>query len=209
MNPAVVEALPLDPAQELLLQAIQLLPALVILALSWFVGYRVLHHWEIRKKAGELDLEAERLFQQLHGEYKALWRMWKMHHKPNPESPTATTEAIWEMASRVAMLEGRLEALLFQLAASRNLDAQQLRDLGMLRQVVQQLREGMKQGSKLDEEYRGSDYRAFHDLSASLLAMLRMKSVKLTDRQTRSNMQAILAVRVGDLQDLRKQPEKV
>ncbi len=197
-----LDQLPDKFQEEIVLQGLRLVATLIVLAASWLVGQRIVSYWEIRKRIRESDLEAERTFQKLHGEFKALWRIWKVHAKRvNPESGSLTLEAphIWDLVDRASVLEGEFEALLLKLASSRSLSEDDRRNLGLLRQLIQQLREGMKRGSKLDEDFRLSDYQLFHTLSAGFLEILRrpcsFQSASETDRQVRD----IVAVRPGDL----------
>lgn len=200
--------LPDDVKAEIVLQGLQLAGTLIILLLSWLIGQRIIAYWEIKRRIRESDLESERIFQKLHGEFKALWRLWKAYVKGLPENvePSISIQEplLWDLMSRASQLEGECEALLLNLASNRDLSAHDLNQLGQLRQLIQQLREGMKRGQRLNEDFRRADYQLFHSLSAQVLALLRRPSKAQSVEQTDANMKTILAVKSVDLSSRNK-----
>lgn len=64
--------------QSVFLELIKTGLAVLVLGISWFVGQQILAYWEIKKKRRELDIATVTEFQQLYGEYKEVWRLWKL-----------------------------------------------------------------------------------------------------------------------------------
>ncbi len=199
-----LDHLPEGVGETLIIQGIQTGGALVILLASWVIGQRVLNYWEFQKKIRESDLESERAFQKLHGEFKTLWRLWKIHAKRSQPAATGIDDdRTWDLVDRAAAVEGELEALLLKLASNRALTPDDCRDLGLLRQLVQQIREGIKRGSALDESFRRADYDRFHHLTAVTLEILRRRPQFQPATRSERNMKAILAIRPEALEDAR------
>ena len=71
--------------QEVQLELIKAAFSVGLLLLTWFGGQRILNQWDTRKKRKELDIQAAIRFQELIGEWKAVWRAWKVLHAiPEP-----------------------------------------------------------------------------------------------------------------------------
>jgi hypothetical protein len=206
--------LPEEIRAEILVQGLRLGSTLLLLLFSWLIGQRIIAYWEIRRRIRESDLESEKTFQRLHGEFKALWRIWKVHTKQTDPDQTITVSidqpVIWNLLERSSILEGEWEALLLKLASNRKLTPKDLNDLGLLRQLIQQLREGIKRGNRLDEDFRKQDYHLFHKLSARAIEILRQPNQFQNAEKTNQNIEVILAVSPSSLEESRSPtPAKV
>lgn len=200
-----LNALPEEIKEELTLQGLRLGSTLILLIFSWIIGQRIIAYWEIKKRIRESDLESENTFQRIHGEFKALWRIYKVYIKQAPDRSRITTENSpqWSLIERSSILEGEWEALLLKLAGSRKLTATDLTDLGLLRQLIQQLREGIKRNYTLDEPFREKDYQLFHTLSARVIEILRRPFHSQSAAATEMQMRNILEVKPADLEPYR------
>ncbi|MVN78321.1 hypothetical protein GO988_18480 [Hymenobacter sp. HMF4947] len=156
-------------------EAVKLVSSLLLLFSTWAGGYLLLGKWELQKKAREIDLALAMQFQQLFGEFKEIWRLWKVcvpktdTQLPVPPTlPQAPPAIAWELLARASSAEGRVEAVLLKLATDRTLKASQLLTLGLFRQSFQVLRQGIRDGQSLDYGFRDRKYRLFNQLGAQV-----------------------------------------
>jgi hypothetical protein len=97
------------------------------------IGHRIVAWWEQRKKLREMDLALATQFQQLFGEFKEIWRLWKEQRR----KPSADYVASKDLLVRACSAEAGLEAILLKLVTDRRLNPMQLTSLGLFRQAFQ------------------------------------------------------------------------
>jgi hypothetical protein len=156
----------------IVIEAVKWAFTLIILLLTWLVGQRILALWDYRKKSQEWAKDAAERFENTHGEWKAIWRLWKAFkdNKLPPESYGTTTR--WELLTRAAAAEGQIEALLMKLAFERHISHAQRCRLGLFRQAYQTLREAIRDGSSIDWTRESAEYWLMHELSIEAGNML-------------------------------------
>ncbi len=130
---------------ELLKAGLNLGVAVITLILGWFVGQRLTMRWNLRQKQRESDLNTANDFHRLYGEFFAIWKLW------NYSLETKQDEAITRsgLLVRASAAEGGIESLLVRLSASRELSPDDVRALACFRQGYQNLREAIRDNSKL------------------------------------------------------------
>jgi hypothetical protein len=151
-------------------QASKLNPALLVALLGWFVGLRLANSWNLRQKRKELDLETARDFHTIYGQFFAVWKLWaNAHFKPHtdkPIDPPPPEDAWREVLRRACDVEGSLESLLVRIVCEKALSDEEIADLGIFRQLFQELRESIRDRCALNwwsseaEPYAGFKARA-------------------------------------------------
>jgi hypothetical protein len=141
---------------------------LLILGMTWFVGQRILAYWEIKKKRKELDIATTTQFHQLYGEYKEVWRLWKVFKTKLNEEFTAPEHTRWELLKRATSAESKFEAIIVKMATERVLRLSEAKNLGLLRQGFQQLRESIRDGVSFDYNYKAPEYILFNELACEV-----------------------------------------
>jgi hypothetical protein len=156
-------------------EAVKFVFSLLVLFSTWMVGYSLLSKWERQKNARESDLTLNRQFQQLFGEFKEIWRLWKVYaptNLPKYAETQAPASITWELLARASSAEGRVEAMLLKLATDRTLTKDQLLTLGLFRQSFQALRQGIRDGQSLDYGFKDAKYRLFNKLGAQVAHLI-------------------------------------
>lgn len=142
--------------------------ALVILVVTWLLGQRILAYWEIRKKRKELDIVTATQFQQLYGEYKEVWRLWKVFRNPPDKRMTFPENTQWELLKRATSAESKFEAIIVKMATERVLTQTEARNIGLLRQGFQKLRESIRDGKYFDYSHKTPEYILFNNLACEV-----------------------------------------
>ena len=151
------------------LELLKSILALVILYITWAVGQRFITHWELKRKARELDLSIATQFQQLFGEFKEIWRLWKaLKSSPPLQGFVFPEDARWQLLVRASAAEGRVEAIFVKLATDRSLTSTEVRNLGLFRQAYQLLRQGIRDDKSMEYGYRDPQYRLFNELGCKV-----------------------------------------
>src|SRR6185295_12670046 len=94
------------------IELLKIISPLVALLLTWFVGTRILHSWEIRKKKKELDISITSEFYKLYGEFTSVWRLWKVHYDNYANKASLSEKSLenyWELLKRSSDVEGGME----------------------------------------------------------------------------------------------------
>jgi hypothetical protein len=148
--------------------------ALLLVLVGWFVGQRILTSWEYRKKQQELNVLTARQFHDLIGEFKEIWRLWKMATYPGEDAFTALRgdEQRADLLRRATAAEGKVEAILLKLAVERELTGEEQRTLGLFRQSYQQLREAVRDNKPMLWKYRGPEYTLSHRLACQVALLI-------------------------------------
>jgi hypothetical protein len=146
--------------------------SILLLGLTWFVGQRILAGWDLRKKRRELDIVSTQRFQELIGEWKGVWRLWKVHKNSAKYSIDVPVGTRWELLTRAADAEGGVEAIISRLALERSLTNAECRYLGLFRQSFQQLREAIRGDSELTWHRGDQEYWMLHDLAIQVALVI-------------------------------------
>ncbi|WP_210521511.1 hypothetical protein [Hymenobacter terricola] len=179
-------------------ELVKFVSALIILFITWAGGYWLLGEWELRKKAREIDLSLAMQFQQLFGEFKEIWRLWKVYEPKAANAPPLTK---WDLLTRASSAEGRVEAVLLKLATDRQLTQEKLITLGLFRQSFQVLRQGIRDAESLEYGFTSARYRLFNRLGAEVAHIIvdRASGPPPTAKQAIDAFQTIIEVRTEHL----------
>ena len=163
------------------LEMIKTALACFTLGLGWFVGQRIITYWDIKKKRQELDIEIARQFHKLYGEFKELSRLWRAFaytgERTHPlDFPEATRV---DLLKRATASEGGVEAIVVKLATERDLTDDDIKTLGLFRQVYQQLRKAIRNGEFLESTYGTSTYTLFNDLASKMTCIISSNKTKM------------------------------
>lgn len=156
------------------IEFIKTILALFVLGVTWFVGQRILAYWEIKKKRKELEIATTTQFQQLYGEYKAVWRLWKIFYKEvsRKHDFAAPDHTRWELLQRAITAESGIEAIVMKLATERMLTASDIENLGLFRQGYQKLRQAIRDNTPLDYNYKSPEYILFNELASKVASLV-------------------------------------
>jgi hypothetical protein len=149
------------------------IPVLVGVLTTGFVGAGLAFLWNFQLKQRELDLTAAQRFQDLYGEFFAVWKLWNYYIRDiGPEAfPDASR---WKLLERACAAEAGMEATFIELASKRNLSPSAIEDLGQFRQVYQQLRESIRDNVPIEWDWSEHDaYKAFKELAPRVAQMIR------------------------------------
>jgi hypothetical protein len=154
--------------------------SLLVLGVTWLLGQQILAYWEVQKKQKELDIGTATQFQQLYGEFKTVWRLWKIYYfndLNNNKDITLKTfpppeHLRWELLKRATAAEGSVESILVKMATERDLSANQLEYLGLFRQAYQQLREAIRDNKPINWKREDAEYKLLNDLASETATII-------------------------------------
>lgn len=176
------------------LEILDYLAAGIALLISLTVVRYFLRKSEEKKHLNELNFELRRNFHNIYGEFRSNVRLWKNAGKPkNP----AGHEALYTSAVQV---EGKLEALLSDIAGQKTLSVDETCILGLYRQAFQTLREALRGDKNRDVPctYDHNDYHLFNELTAAISRLLVTGKPQPSELEARQNLDAILDIRSSD-----------
>lgn len=150
----------------------ELYKALLVLVVTVGVGQAVISRWQIGNKRKELDIIAATQFQQVYGEYKEIWRLWKIFQDTDKAKFKPADDTWWSLIARATAAEAKVEAIILKLVVERKLSADDLRKLGLFRQGFQQLRQGIREAEPLKYNYQHPEYVLFNRLASEVACML-------------------------------------
>lgn len=172
-----------------------------VLGLSWIIGQRIISYWELKRKAKEMDIASATQFQQLFGEYKEIWRLWKvLADGLLPQPPPAPDHTRWHLLSRASAAEGRVEAVFVKLASQRLLPDADISTLGLFRQAYQLLRQGIRDNHPLNYGFRDAEYELFNKLGCQVAHIIAAgtSGVLPSGAKAWDNFQRIIKVRTEE-----------
>lgn len=148
------------------------LAAIVSLAVTWLVGNSLAVRLERDKKTTEGDLAAQEQFYRLYGEFFSAWKTWndacESSHVRNSYEDDRT-----DALQTVAEAEGRLEAMIVRIAASRRLSSSECDAIGAFRQGYQRLRKAIERQKRLEwDSSEHPEYLAFKGLAVKMALIL-------------------------------------
>jgi hypothetical protein len=174
---------------DLIKEAFSILNGVLFLALTWFVGQRLTHIWNIRQKRSELQLASLQQFYVAYGEFFAVWKLWNRldHHA------LSFDDRRWELLKRAAAAESTVEGILVKL--SLEIDLKENADnLGRFRQAFQQLRESIRDTALLPWPSGDCpEYKTFKALAIVVAGLLNAKwsSSRICSRRARKQLETI------------------
>ena len=142
---------------------------------------RIIAYWDIRKKRQELDIAIAREFHKLYGEFKEvsrLWRAFTFTGDRNQQLIFPDTTRL-DLLKRANASEGSVEAIVVKLATERDLTDDDIKTLGLFRQVYQQLRKAIRDGVPLESTYGTSEYTLFNDLASKIACIISSNKNKM------------------------------
>lgn len=157
-----------------------LLPAFLLL-MTWIIGTRVLHSWDIKKKRKETDISIASEFYKLYGEFTSVWRLWKVYRDVNPvksDLKDKTLEQYWELLMRSSNVEGGMEAVFVKLASEKKLCPKDMYSLGLFRQAIQQLRQSIRNYDEMNWRRPHTEYKLLKKLSAYVATLINKRNKK-------------------------------
>ncbi len=133
--------------------------------LAWLLGNRISAWWSVWQKRRESALAAATEFSRLYSEFFSIWKLWNYSLHEDAKAPN---DLRWELLTKAAAAEAGVEALLVRLTCEACLTAREVEIAGKFRQAYQQLREAIRDGSKLDwHRHDHPEYLAFKRLGAA------------------------------------------
>ena len=178
---------------------LELYKAVLVLAVTFGVGQTVVSYWQMKNKRKELDIIAATQFQQVYGEYKELWRLWKIFQDPDKAKFKPNDSTWWDLLKRATAAEAKVEAIVVKLVVERKLSSEDLKKLGLFRQGFQQLRQGIREGESLKYNYKHPEYQLFTRLASEVACML------LTYRKIRPPAPGEAAQQLADVVAIRQE----
>ena len=161
----------------IILELIKTVLSIVLLFLTWVVGTQILSFWEFKKKQKELAVSTSTKFQELYGEFSAVWRLWKLYWKKSKsEIIDNKSERYWELLRRASVAEGGIEAILVKLASEKKLTKDDINTLGLFRQVFQQLRQSIRDVEEMDWKRKTPQYKLLKELTCKTILIINPKT---------------------------------
>ena len=175
--------------------ALEGIKAVIALSALALVGQRVIAYWDIRKKRLELDITAANQFHQLYGEFKTVWRLWKIFNDNTDVQFPDDTRA--ELLKRATTAESGIEAITVKLATERALSDSEINTLGLFRQAYQLVREAIRYDQSLNWQWNSPEYVLFNNLASDVARMISSneKIKRPTSDKARINFQKITRIR--------------
>lgn len=172
-----------------------------LLYFSWCAGQKIVSRWDLKKKTREIDVQISQQLHTLIGEWKAVWRTWKVLHGELSQAPaTQCLEWRWRLLDRAAIAEGMVEAILLRTATARFLQNHEIVTLGLFRQAFQQLRQSIRDQESLPWTRQNSEYWLFHDLTVRVYFLLEREGehTELSSTDCERQLKSILAITSGE-----------
>jgi hypothetical protein len=145
------------------------IPAALILLLTWLIGHRFTYRWGVRRKRREAQLAALQQFYVAYGEFFAVWKLWNRLEPAEQENG----EKQWELHKRAAAAEAIVEGLLVRLATELILTGQDENTLGCFRHSFQKLRQSIRRKEILPwVKSESTQYVAFKCLAVEVSLLL-------------------------------------
>jgi hypothetical protein len=159
-------------AQEAIKAGFNALVAAGTLGFGWIVGKRLSSRWALRQKRREQDLASASELHGLYGEFFAVWKLW--NYACSGAGKGLASDVTWSLIQRAALVDAGFEALLVRLTSERVLGTDVRKDLGMLRQAFQCLRESIAASTPLPWSHSGHpqyvEFKRLACLSSNLVA---------------------------------------
>jgi len=186
--------------QQIGIELIKFLLSVGLLCLTWFVGQRILSDWDLRKKRREADILSTQRFQELIGEWKAVWRLWKVYKNSATHKIDAPPATRWDLLTRAAHAEGGVEAIITRLALERSLGDIERSYLGLFRQSFQQLREAIRGDASLTWKRGDAEYWLLHELAVRVASIIDREGPKepLTATDAERQLNQVLKITMDD-----------
>lgn len=118
----------------------------ITVGITLLISNRISTGWNLIQKKRETDINNIQQFYSIYGEFKEVSRLWRINKKNEPRGYYLgiPSQNRWDLLARACSIEGKVEAILVKLATERWLKEETLKDLGLFRQAIQQLRESIQ-----------------------------------------------------------------
>ena len=180
--------------EQVIIEVIKLGLSIIFLFITWGIGQSILTYWEVKKKRKELDIQTVQRLQELIGEWKTVWRLWKVYKENAANSLNKPEYTRWELLSRVSAAEGGIEAILLKIASERSITKGDCEQLGLFRQAYQQLREAIRDDNSILWDRKDPEYWMFHELSVRVTYIFEGSEAKRSAEDANANLKKILSV---------------
>jgi hypothetical protein len=150
----------------------ELFKALLVVTGTVIIGQGIVASWQMRNKRRELEIASALVLQQMYGEFKDIWRVWKVVKGAPKYGLTLPTDARFDLLRRATAAESKVEALVVKLAVERNLSTDEIEAIGLFRQGYQQLRQRIRDNKNMDYNYEDPEYRLFNDLATKFAGII-------------------------------------
>jgi hypothetical protein len=200
--------------QWVFIEIIRALLTLVLLFVTWFLGLRIIAHWDIVKKRQEFDIQFDiatsNEFYRLYGAFKELTKLWRVvyrktnadripnllryKYKSKYEALSFPEDIRWALLRRATAAESELEAVLVKLATERSLNDSDCNNLGNFRQGYEQLRHSIRDNTEPTfGDFANPRHHLFDALACEVAYMISegKRHSKLAPKQAKHNLQSI------------------
>lgn len=171
---------------------------LLTVLLTYSFGQRVASVWQMRNKRRELDIAAASQFQAAFAEYKEIWRLWKIAEK-QPVDEFAK-KIWWDLVSRAAAVESKVEAIMLKLVVERKLEEKELRSIGLFRQGFQNLRRAIRDRKPLEYSSEHPEYRLINQLGTEVACLILSNERIVTPQPGEAAKQLEFVISMRELQ---------
>jgi hypothetical protein len=168
------------------LEVIKTALALIVVAVGWLVGQRIITYWDLKKKRQEFDISTANEFHKLYGEFKEVSRLWRSFHFTGGKTVPFPEGTRLELLKRATASEGGIEAIIVKLSTERKLGADDIRTLGLFRQAFQKLREAIRDDQDFLWTSGTLEYQMFNDLASRTACIISTNKPRGTGRRSKS-----------------------
>lgn len=198
-----------DLQKQILSEFIKFLFGAGLLFFTWFIGQRIIAHWDTRKKRQEFDISTSAQFQQIYGEAKQINRLWRIYVKKRNENGYSES-LVSELLQRAVVVESKMESIIVKLSTERLLSDSQIESLGLVRQAFQELRENIDDGNDLTFIGSRPGYTFFQFLVCEVAWIISSgkHSNKVTSARAKHNLREITKIGSNELKRKADEHEK-
>jgi hypothetical protein len=152
--------------------ALEIFKAVLVVLGTVLIGQRMVAQWQMRNKRKELEIASAAVFQQMYGEFKDIWRVWKIVRNPSQYAMSPPADARFDLLKRATAAEAKVEALVVKLAVERTLKPEEIEKIALFRQGYQRLRQRIRDNKEMEYNYKDPEYRLFNDLATRFAGIL-------------------------------------
>jgi hypothetical protein len=146
--------------------------AVLVVTGTVIIGQAIVASWQMRNKRRELEIASALVLQQMYGEFKDIWRAWKIVKNAPRYGLTPPGDPRFDLLKRATAAESKVEALVVKLAVERNLSDDEIEAVGLFRQGYQQLRQRIRDDQAMDYNFADPEYRLFNDVATRFAGII-------------------------------------
>lgn len=190
-------------------ESIKFIFGAVLLFITWGFGQKIIATWDAKKKRQEFDIATSTQFQHVYGDVKQVNKLWRIYIRSRNSNASSDHSSLfpdekrWEILQKAVEVESRMEAIIVKLSTERELTEDEIRSLGLLRQVIQQLREDIRDNEVSTFVGVGSGYNLLNAMACNVAHIISKgkHSSKITTAQARDNLKSIAKIGSKALKD--------